>query len=130
MKDSLLLSDPKAIGIRCEGLRMRSRHTSRSVAPIGIFHRKSALHSMCLQEGTVRICNGCPLCRTVRILRVDSLSLDMTRILLPLAAVRRAIRTLEVERSDGIIRCQTLEPLGVDEILLCRTLDGNAVSSA
>ena len=108
---------------------MRSTHTSRSVAPIGIFPHKSALQSMCLQEGTVRICDGFLLCRTFRILRVDSLSLD--RILLPQAS--RTIRTLEVERSDGIFLCrtfQTLEQLGVDGILLCQTLDGNAVSSA
>ena len=147
MRDNLLLSDPKAIGIRCEGLRMRSRHTSRSVAPIGIFRHKSALQSMSLQEGTVKTssCHGsllCQtfqpeslelgdflLCRTFRTLRVDSLSFDRT--LLPQAC--RTIPTLEVDGSDGILLCrtfQTLEQLGVDGLLLCRTLDGYAVSSA
>ena len=62
MKDNLLLSDPKAVGIRCEGLRMRSRHMSRSVAPIDIFLRKSVLQSMSLQEGTVRTCGDFLLC--------------------------------------------------------------------
>ena len=125
MRDNLLLSDPKAVGIRCEGLRMRSKRMSRSVAPIGIFHRKSALRSM-LEERTVtlRICDGCLLCRTLRILRVVSLSLD--RMFRPQAAASRTIRSLEVVRSDGINLCQTfrtLEPLGADGILLCRTLE-------
>ena len=119
-----MLSDPKAIGIRCEDLQMRSRHMSRSVAPIGIFHHKSVLQSICLQEGMVRTCDGCLLCQTFRILRVDSLSLDRT--LLPLEAVIRTIQTLEVEMSDGIILCrtfQTLEQLGVDGMLLYPTLE-------
>jgi hypothetical protein len=107
MRDSLLLSDLKAVGIRCEGLRMRSRHTSRSVAPIGIFRRKSALLSMYHQERTVRTCGDFPLCQTLGPLELDEFLL--CQILGP----------LELDESP---LCQILGPLELDEFLLCRTL--------